>query len=132
MATKTESPVLDDWADEVDYDSTVSRKAQPIVPVPDSLVELLGKARDENRRPAWKIRDVEHYNERRAMLYSAGLKLDPPASVLITPGIMATPEGGQPQFTKVAELKDATHIRASVGNKRGGRGKSDDSDAASE
>jgi hypothetical protein len=110
-----------DWFGAVDMHASVTRKTRPVVPVPAGLVDMLTKARAENKRPVWPVATDEELNARADVLYSAGLQLDPPASVSIRKGFIG--EGGV--FLPVDPEKDekVTHIRVHVGDRRGGRAK---------
>lgn len=104
----------DELVEQADYDSAVDRKRRPTVDVPDKVLTLVTNARNAGRRFTLPVRSSAEYSALSTVLYSAGGLLEPAATVYCAPGIIA--EG---KFVRVDDPTKATHLRASVGNRRG-------------
>lgn len=87
-------------------------RIKPVEP-PSHIVETLVNAHAEGTRPLWPT-TAATYEKQRAVLTAAGKKL-PDASVRVDP-VRVLPSG---QSKRVDDLADATHVRASVGLRRG-------------
>lgn len=103
----------------VEFDGFAQHKTtRTKVEVPAEILELLTKARTERKRPIWPVRDVTHFDSMANVLYSAGDLLG--ASVLVAP-IKRDGEGNA-VVLKREQRGEATHLRATVGERRGQKG----------
>jgi hypothetical protein len=98
------------------------------VDVPKEILDVLEKGRALNKRPTWPVRDEVHAAAMADVLYSAGDHLD--ASVL--PALGTYVDG---RWVRVKDWSDPeikpTHLRATVGKKRGRKPHPDASDESS-
>jgi hypothetical protein len=99
------------------------------VEVPKEILEKLEKARALRQRIIWPVRDEIHAAAMADVLYAAGDQLN--ASVL--------PAAGNYQDGKFVRVKDwtdlnnlPTHLRVTVGQRRGKKGHPDDQPANTE
>lgn len=120
MAPNKSAPtVTDEWDVDVEFAARVDKRTpnRPTVDVPPKALELV-RAAFENAQ--WLIMAVKNrgdYESRANVLYSAGALVstpEKPVSVIIVPGIMT--DGN---FDKVSDVATATHLRATVSERRG-------------
>lgn len=126
MATRSQnhqpSEPVSEWdalIEQADFSAAADVKHRVVVDVPDVVLNLVTKARTNGTpRFTLPVKSEDDYNSKSSVLYSAGLKVTPPATITVVPGIVA--EG---RFTKVDDVTKATHLRATVGARRGGKTK---------
>jgi hypothetical protein len=108
----------EDWDVAVEFAARVDKRTQnrPTVDVPPKALELVRTAYETSQWLIMGIKGTEDYEKRANVLYSAGALVstaEKPVSVTIVPGIV---EDGN--FLK-SELDVATHLRATVSQRRG-------------
>lgn len=112
------------------FEDIVKPARRPDVEVPPEILALLEKARDTRKRPVWPVRDEIHAAAMSDVLYAAGDKLN--ASVL--PAIGRKEADGK--FTRLKDWSDPdnkpTHLRVTVGARRGKKDRKPDVESASE
>lgn len=91
-----------------------SHSQRKTVDVPAEILEVLKAAQGAGKRVEWPVRDEIHFRTMAEVLYSAGDHLN--ASILPAPGRYVAGK-----WERVKEISDATHLRATVGKRRGKR-----------
>lgn len=117
MATRKADPAPSEWdtlIEQVDYNAAADPKSRPTVDVPEVVLELVNKSR--GKRFTLPVKNSADYSSKSDVLFSAGVLVDPQVTILIKPGIITNGV-----FVSVEDVNDATHLRATVAAKRGGR-----------
>lgn len=112
------------------FEDIVKPARRPDVEVPAEILSLLETARDTRKRPVWPVRDEIHAAAMSDVLYAAGDKLG--NSVL--PAIGNYDDKGK--FVRVKDWSDSenkpTHLRVTVGARRGKKDRSQNVESTSE
>ena len=90
----------------------------PRVDVPEYVLAELRKAQANGKYVYWALPDPDKFEEMANILRSGGDLLEQ-ASVLVRGGIFEKVKGRPDEFLAVDDLKNATHIRATVAKRRG-------------
>lgn len=110
MATKNA-----DLFGDVELETARVRVTRTKVDVPAQVMKVLKDAQAAGKRAIWPVKDLLHYEAMADVFYSAGELLQ--ASVLSAP--VRKTEDGYEVVKKDADTWTATHVRVTVGKRRG-------------
>lgn len=117
MTTETTTgPNFEDLFQAVEFEEYQVQKDRVKVPVPDSVLKIFIKARQASERVFIPLKDDDkgpHLDKLRDVFASAG---DTMGNSLISSLVMKDENGS---YLPVKELKNATHVRVTVGQRRG-------------
>jgi hypothetical protein len=123
--TEEAAPVLFAEPTFDDYTQATKASRRDNVDVPEEILDTLRLAQRDRKRPVWPVRDANHFDTMATVLYSAGDKLG--ASVTVQ-ALKRTAEGTE--ILKKELRNEATHLRATVGAKRGRKSDKDKAEEA--
>jgi len=120
MATKTpvtpETPAAPPLFGDVELVGARQRVARTKVDVPPAVLELLKQAHATSQYAHWPVKDQAHFDAMADVLYSAG---DLMTATVRPTLVVKQADGTYTPVKKDAEGFTATHVRVSVGKRRG-------------
>lgn len=108
-----------------------SRPKRPKVDVPEHVLDALRVAKENSERRAWPLPPgitEEQYKEMCLVFYSAADTLGGTAGIMLGKQAEDQPN----RFERVKELSQATHVRVSIGRRRGATKKNGAKDGAND